>query len=87
MKKKSHELLVLNLQILIIMEQAVPYPDGLIISNILSCLLLAIISIFLTIKAFSNEESSTIENVILVLAIGLIAYHIIEKLYGNVTRT
>ena len=49
--------------------------------------ILAIISIFLTIKAFSNEESSTIENVILVLAIGLIAYHIIEKLYGNVTRT
>ena len=50
-------------------------------------LILAVISNFLTIKAFSNEESSTVENVILVLAIGLIAYHIIEKLYGNVTRT
>ena len=50
-------------------------------------LILTIVSVSLTIRAFSSEDTNAIETVILMLAIGLIAYHIIEKIYGNVTRT
>lgn len=49
--------------------------------------ILAIIFVGLTIRAFATNTSNNIENIILVLAIGLAIYYIVEKIYKNETRT